>query len=223
VAATLQPCVLIPAKSIANGKSRLCGFLDSRSRRALTLSLLRRSIAVASRFAGADNCFIVSHCDDVLDIARYRGVGAIRHSGTGGLNAAVDYALARLGHEGARDVLLMATDMPMLRVEDLRAVSRMGAVHACPVIGADRHGTGTNLLFLPAGLRMEISYGPGSLQRHRAAAEHAAGRTMVYSSAQSAFDIDTPEDLCQWRCMCGASDCMPAGLNTYCEDAMHLQ
>jgi 2-phospho-L-lactate guanylyltransferase (CobY/MobA/RfbA family) len=70
---------------------------------------------------------------------------------------------------------------------------------------------------------MEISYGPGSLQRHRAAAEHAGVKTMVYSSAQSAFDIDTPEDLCHWRCISGASDYAPTGLNTWYEDAMHLQ
>jgi 2-phospho-L-lactate/phosphoenolpyruvate guanylyltransferase len=199
VAAQLYPCILLPAKSIADGKSRLRGFLDCRSHKALTLVLLRHSLTVAARFAEPANCAVVSHCEEVLEIAQRRGMRVIRHCGNGGLNAAVGYALEHLRREGERDMLLMATDMPRLRVEDLRKISDLGTVNGCPVIGADRHGSGTNLLFLPAGLRMQVSYGYGSLQRHMAAANRAAGRTLVYKSEESAFDIDTPEDLRLWR------------------------
>jgi 2-phospho-L-lactate guanylyltransferase len=199
VSAAAPPCVLIPVKSPALGKSRLAVLLGERSRRALSLMLLRRSLRVATLFAGAERCVVVSHSEEVLRLAQRRGLQTIREAGHGGLNAAVEQALASLRRDGEREFLVMATDLPCLRPQDLASVVALGRFHACPVVAADRHGSGTNLLFLPVGVRFPLSYGLGSLQRHVAAGERAAGQARVYRSAQTAFDIDTPEDLCRWR------------------------
>lgn len=191
--------VVILAKSLGRGKSRLQGVLGPLGRRGLMMSLLRRSFVVAIKYAGAENCTVVSHCDSILDLAKKHGMHTLRDPGEGGLNGAANFALREVRGQGAEHVLLMATDMPRLRVADLRAVAETGAAHCCAVIGADRHDTGTNLLFVPAGAHMGLSYGPGSLERHVEEGFRAAGRAVVYRSDEVGFDIDTPEDLREWR------------------------
>ena len=192
------PCVLIPAKSLAHGKSRLAAALGARSRRALNLLLLRRAMRVAAQFAGAANCVVVSPCDEVLRLAQRRGLRTLRDPGSEGLNAALEHAMAEVSAAGDRELLLMSTDMPHLRAQDLAAMAAMGRRHVCPVLGADRHGSGTNLMYLPAGLRLPLSYGQDSLPRHVASGRRLAGRVLVYRSEEVAFDIDTPQDLRRW-------------------------
>ncbi|CAN7347154.1 2-phospho-L-lactate guanylyltransferase [Variovorax sp. LjRoot178] len=205
--------VLIFAKSLRGGKSRLQSVLGPLGRRGLVRSLLKRTFVVAIEYAGAANCTVVSHCDTVLDLADTLGVRPLRDPGEGGLNGAATFALQEVRRQGADHVLLMATDMPWLRVEDLRAVAETGMARSCAVIGADRHGTGTNLLFIPAGADMRVSYGPGSLQRHLDEGYRAAGGAVVYRSEEVGFDIDTPEDLRQWGWSWGPvnPDAQPAG------------
>lgn len=197
--AVRRPRVVVLAKSLGRGKSRLQGVLGPLERRGLMMSLLRRSFVVAIEYAGAENCTVVSHCDSILDLAKRHGMPTLRDPGEGGLNGAANFALREVRRQGAEHVLLMATDMPRLRVADLGAVAETGAAHCCAVIGADRHDTGTNLLFVPAGAHMRVSYGPGSLQRHVEEGLRAAGRAVVYRSDEVGFDIDTPEDLREWR------------------------
>lgn len=194
-----EPRVVILAKSLGGGKSRLEGVLGPLGRRGLMMSLLRRSFAVAIEYAGAANCTVVSHCESVLDLAETKGMRTLRDSDAGGLNGAANFAMQEVRRQGAEHVLLMATDMPWLRVADLRAVAETGVAGCCAVIGADRHGTGTNLLFIPAGAQVHVSYGPGSLQRHLDEGRRAAGAAVVYRSVEVGFDIDTPEDLREWR------------------------
>lgn len=194
-----KPRVVVLAKSLGLGKSRLRSVLGPLGRRGLVRSLLQRSFVVAIAYAGAENCTVVSHCEGVLDLAKTLGMRTLQDPGEGGLNGAADFALQQVRLQGAEHVLLMATDMPRLRVADLRAVEEIAAVHCCAVIGADRHDTGTNLLFIPAGMKMRVSYGPGSLQRHLQEGSHTAGRAVVYRSEEVGFDIDTPEDLREWR------------------------
>ena len=201
-----KPRVVVLAKSLGLGKSRLQGVLGPVGRRSLMMELLRRTFLVAIEYAGAPNCTVVSHCDALLDLAKALGMDTLKDSGEGGLNGAASFALQELRLQGAGHVLLMATDMPRVRVADLRAVAETGTARCCAVIGADRHGTGTNLLFVPAGAPMRVSYGPGSLQRHVEEGHRAAGGAVVYRSDEVGFDIDTPEDLRAWRWSWGPVD-----------------
>jgi 2-phospho-L-lactate/phosphoenolpyruvate guanylyltransferase len=204
-----KPHVVILAKSLGLGKSRLHGVLGRFGRRGLMMGLLRRSFAIAINYVGADNCTVVSHCDSVLDLAVSFDMRTLRHSGEDGLNGAANFALQEVRLQGATHVLLMATDMPRIRVADLHAVAELGSSRCCAVVGADRHGSGTNLLFIPAGARMRMNYGPGSLQRHMDEGMNTAGRAVVYRSEEVGFDIDTPEDLRLWRWSWGPVDRMP--------------
>jgi 2-phospho-L-lactate guanylyltransferase len=65
------------------------------------------------------------------------------------------------------------------------------------VIVPDRHGTGTNALVLSPPDAIEPSFGPGSLERHVAAAEAAGIPHRVEEIPGLALDVDTPGDLAE--------------------------
>jgi 2-phospho-L-lactate guanylyltransferase len=63
------------------------------------------------------------------------------------------------------------------------------------VIVPDRHGSGTNGLLLRPPDAIAPSFGPGSRERHAAAAEAAGLRWEVDPLPSLLVDVDTPEDL----------------------------
>ena len=82
----------------------------------------------------------------------------------------VRHALA----EGFSRVLLVPGDTPLLDPAEVDALLERGAGRSPGVtIVPDRHGTGTNALLLDPPDAIAPSFGPGSFERHRQAAESA--------------------------------------------------
>jgi 2-phospho-L-lactate guanylyltransferase len=66
-------------------------------------------------------------------------------------------------------------------------------------LAPDRHGTGTNALFVrPPGL-LTYAFGPDSFQRHLAQAQAAGAATRVCRLEGLALDVDQPEDLAAYQ------------------------
>ena len=59
----------------------------------------------------------------------------------------------------------------------------------------DRHGTGTNALLLDPPDAIVPSFGPGSFERHRLAAESAGATMLVEPVPSLVLDVDTGDDL----------------------------
>jgi 2-phospho-L-lactate guanylyltransferase len=59
----------------------------------------------------------------------------------------------------------------------------------------DRHGTGTNALLLAPPDAIEPSFGPGSFDRHEAAAVAAGLEPVVVRPPTLVLDVDTGDDL----------------------------
>jgi 2-phospho-L-lactate guanylyltransferase len=59
----------------------------------------------------------------------------------------------------------------------------------------DRHGAGTNALFMAPPDAIGPAFGPGSRERHAERAEHAGYEVAVEPLASLALDVDTPDDL----------------------------
>jgi 2-phospho-L-lactate guanylyltransferase len=63
------------------------------------------------------------------------------------------------------------------------------------VIVPDRHGTGTNALVIAPPGAFEPSFGPGSYERHVAAAKRTGVVYRPVELPSLALDVDTPDDL----------------------------
>ncbi len=194
----MTPWLLVPVKSIATGKSRLAPILEHGPRRQLNELLLYRAIETASVYPGHDHTAFISECDEVIAMVEAYGFLAIRQTGGAGLNAAATQGLAELRRRGSRPVLLMPCDEPLVRPADLQRIAAIGAECRGVVICPDKHGTGTNALYLPPDARITFQFGEHSLARHCHEARRAGFPPRVHYNARIAFDIDAPQDFMSW-------------------------
>lgn len=193
---------IVPIRGLEAAKTRLGDDLDPEERRALVVELLRRTLEAtrdASRIAGT---VVVTMDPEAARIAvGLRGIGLVERAP--GLNAAIAAARSVTLARGATDVLVLPADLPGITaaaVDDIvdRAVA-FGTDPDARVLGIvalvpDRHGSGTNALFVSPPALIDPAFGEGSRQRHRASAE-AAGATYLELDGPLSLDLDTAADL----------------------------
>jgi 2-phospho-L-lactate guanylyltransferase len=190
VSAAATTWALIPIKARGAGKTRLSGVLCEREREGLVEAMLAHVVEVAEA--------VVARV--VLVGPRREGVGAgldrIEDVG-GGLNAALDHALAEIAgrSDAPARLIVLPADLPCLAVEDIERLAQLppGTIGIAP----DRHGRGTNALSLPlpeaAGLR--FYFGTDSAALHRTAAEILGLNAVTITAPGLEKDIDEPGDL----------------------------
>ena len=194
----MRTLAILPVKRFTSAKQRLAEALGAGTRVALAQAMLIDVLTSIRRVPGLGGLAVVTS-DRVAQSAAtmiYPGVLVLREEGQSGHSAA-----AMLGIRGALAddhdrVLLLPGDTPLVQATELEALL---ADASEIVIVPDRHGTGTNALMLTPPDAIEPSFGPGSLERHVAAAEAAGVPFRVQEVPGLALDVDTPEDLAALR------------------------
>lgn len=181
--------ILIPAKSFAQGKSRLAEVLGPRDRAALCRQLLGHVLAVARDAIPDAAVHVVSACPEVRGFATERGATVLAEREPGHVPALMA-AMQALPID--RPVLILSADLPMLAAADLHA---MVQEPADVVIATDREGVGTNALLLKRPGLIPLRFGPGSRAAHVGEAERAGHRVSVIRRPGLADDVDLPEHL----------------------------
>jgi 2-phospho-L-lactate guanylyltransferase len=191
---------IVPARGLAAGKSRLAGVLDPARRLALNTLLLERVLAaIAAADGGLDRCIVVSAGADALALARDKGAVPLKDPGEPvGLNAALEAArhLARV--LGATNLRVLAADLPDVNGAALVALSAAVPANGLAIV-ADKHGSGTNGLLLPAACKLSFAFGEDSLARHTAAARLLGFEPLIWNAPALAFDLDSPDDYREWQ------------------------
>ena len=137
---------------------------------------------------------IITRDANVRRLAKQAGVWALVESGTD-LNAALRQASEWVSVRGAAASLILPSDLPLLNFASLNEIIRAGRHTPSIVISPCRRFDGTNALLLrPPGL-IDFSYGPGSFEKHRQAAQAVGIEPVIYQSATIALDLDVPDDL----------------------------
>lgn len=189
--------VLLPLKDLVQAKTRLAGLLRPSERRALAQAMAEDVLEVLAGRPSIERIVILS--DDPgagLLAAKYRAeCWSERGLGCAGLNAVLQCASKRLVNEGASRVIALHADLPLLCAADIAAVEAALDAGFSPVIGPDRHATGTNLLAFNAPDVPVFSFGEDSFQRHLAAAQDAHARPRRVDCPGIAQDVDDAADL----------------------------
>lgn len=190
---------LVPVRSLAAGKTRLAGFVTPHARESLMRRMVVNVIGAALNSAAIDEIVLISPDDAALALAT--GVARVtplrQPADRPGLLPALDQGREYAETRGASGLLVLFGDLPLIDRDDVRNLVRRAAP---VVIAADRHGQGTNALFLrlsaiPAGERFAFQFGEGSYARH-VAESHRLGLDVTTSTGSgAAFDLDTPADL----------------------------
>ena len=89
---------------------------------------------------------------------------------------------------------LLPGDCPLLDPVELDSSAR-GIRGGCVGVATDRHGTGTNGLFLAPADAIGPAFGPGSRERHLDRARRAGYEAEELDIPSLALDLDTPDDL----------------------------
>jgi 2-phospho-L-lactate guanylyltransferase len=200
----LRLWIAIPAKPLAEGKSRLSPVLGEAERVALTRRLVQRTLGVVSSVAGIAGILVVSRDPEILALAEGAGALALREEETNGqtgdngpewgLNRAIRQAAGVVLGEGGDALLFLPTDLPLLQVEDIHTlVLTWDQRPHCAVIAPSQNG-GTNALLLCPPDAITPAFGLGSFARHLGLAQQQGLSVKVVESPALAWDVDTPEE-----------------------------
>ncbi|HEX4733858.1 MAG TPA: 2-phospho-L-lactate guanylyltransferase [Thermoleophilaceae bacterium] len=188
----MRTAAILPVKSFGAAKQRLGSLLGSGSRHALAQAMFQDVLASLRKVQGIERIVIVAS-EPTVEFAADEQVVVIEDEVNDGQSpaavAGIRWALA----SGFERVLLVPGDTPLLSPVELDAL--LAGSPEQVVIVPDRHGTGTNGLLLHPPEAIEPSFGPGSLQRHVAAAEAAGVAHRVERMRSLEFDVDTSDDL----------------------------
>ncbi len=192
------PWLLIPVKSLDSGKSRLLPLCNDNVRRDLNEYFLCQMLLTASHFPGHERTAVISDSEEVLRLVEICGARAIHQTSAPGLNNAANEGLTVLRNLGAKDILLIACDEPLVQPSDIREIVEQSAEGDAVVICPDKHYTGTNAILVPAPVTIQFRFGENSCLEHCREVVRSGCFPKLHFNANIAFDIDTPRDLAVW-------------------------
>lgn len=192
----MRTLAILPIKSFDAAKQRLAGVLGSGARQALAQAMFSDVLAALRRVPGVEVIAVVTSDDQAESAARLERVHVVADRDQAGHSAAAQLGIRHAVAAGYERVLLVPGDAPLLdpaEVADL--LDRSAAEGVAVAVVPDRHGTGTNGLLIAPPDCFDPSFGPGSLERHVAAARAAGLRHAVEPLPSLVHDVDTADDL----------------------------
>ena len=176
--------VLIPLRSLRDGKLRLAEALDAHVRAQLIEHMAERVLEAAHELDA-----VVVYDDAAVKVwAIERGARAVRPPAPG-LNEAVRFGVNHLRDLGYRRAIVAHADLPL--AEDLRVLLTDTPVAIVP----DRHGDGTNVMCVDLDLDFTFAYGPNSFANHVQIARNLGIEPRIVDAPDLAWDVDYPDDL----------------------------
>lgn len=187
---------ILPVKNFEDAKQRLADLLGQGSREALAQAMFSDVLGALRKVKGLDAVAVVTDDSRAESAAGGGRVIVLRDRSQTGQSDAASIGIEHARGNAYDRVLLVPGDTPMLDpVEVDGMLVRAAAEDLDAVIVPDRAGTGTNALLLRPPDAFAPSFGPGSLERHLAAATDAELRFRVEGVQSLMHDVDTPDDL----------------------------
>jgi 2-phospho-L-lactate/phosphoenolpyruvate guanylyltransferase len=182
----------VPQKPLALAKSRLGASLRADLRAALSLRLLGRVCGFLRAASAVEDVIVMTPDPDVRAFAVASGVRSTPDPCAGFNEALVEVIRSLPAHSHA--IVIMAADLPLLRLSDVVAFLAAGTPRTA-VLAPARDGTGTNALLVPPATAIRPAFGAASLMLHRDRARALGLRVAEVNRVGLAFDLDTPADL----------------------------
>jgi 2-phospho-L-lactate guanylyltransferase len=192
----MSTIAILPVKSFGAAKQRLASALGAGSRQALAQAMLSDVLSSLRRVPGLDSVAVVTGDRVAESAALGERVEVLRDTEETGQSAAALIGIGYAQAHGFERVLLVPGDTPLLDPGEVAALLRRGREEGLgAVIVPDRHGEGTNALLLSPPDAIEPAFGPGSCERHAAAARAAGVAWTVERVPTLELDVDTCQDL----------------------------
>jgi 2-phospho-L-lactate/phosphoenolpyruvate guanylyltransferase len=193
-----QTWVIVLIKDLDSAKQRLGTVLDPKARRELARRNAERAIRAA---AVGDARLVVTGSKEVVEMAERLGAGTLLEPRQEGQNVAAKRGIEHAVKSGARAVVVLSSDLPLVTPKAVRelldAAGRVAppAAVAVPALGRG----GTNALYLNPPDAISLHFGADSLEAFRREAEMKGVKFVTFKSEAMALDLDEPADLARSR------------------------
>lgn len=190
----MNATAIVPVKRFDAAKQRLAAGIEDERRRQLVAAMAADVLEAIGDARGVARTIVVSGEPAIAELAAAAGAETLPEPFEGGHVEAALAGIARAESDGARAVVLLPGDCPLL---DPRELDRLLTGVPTPYVGIvpDRHGTGTNALVLSPPGAIVPAFGAGSRKRHVDLARRAGVPFGVEELASLGLDLDTPADV----------------------------
>ena len=187
-------CVVIPMKDPVFSKQRLSPFLPSALRKALAVTLFKRTLKTLNGTFPHWQKLVVTPSLYIADIASRLGCEVIFEEKGSDLNQALTQATQWTIAKGYQRQLILPADIAKLERSELDALVTLSQSGTSVVI-ASSHDGGTNALCTSPPNAIAFQFGEQSSQAHQHAAIQAGYSPITVKPVHLSQDIDHPSDL----------------------------
>jgi 2-phospho-L-lactate guanylyltransferase len=200
---------LVPVKKLFDAKQRLSDLLGVLERKALFVAMLKDVLQALSDHPSLERVFVVSSDPGVRELAQHFGADFMDEAelyeaeldkvevACGDLNQVVAAAAKELQCQGARQLLVVHGDLPLINSDAISAI--ISCLNSLGdrglVIAADDAGQGSNCLAISPPTLIPFAYGEYSCFRHRQLALEKGVALATVNIPALAQDIDSCDDL----------------------------
>lgn len=175
-------------------KQRLSAGIDDARRTTVVAAMLEDVLEAIGKARSIERTIVVTSEPLAAELAATAGAEVLPDPDEGGHSGAALAGIARSRELGARCVVLLPGDCPLLDPRELERLLTGMPEHFVAIV-PDRHGTGTNALALAPPQAIRPAFGEGSCARHAAAAQEAGVPYAIEALPSLALDLDTPADV----------------------------
>lgn len=190
-----RTCAIVPVKTLDRAKRRLSSVLPDAGRQQLMLTMLGDVLTALAGVEEIDGVVVVTPDARVVALAQQRGATVVPEPGAEELNAAIASGIAYASSRGARQVLVLPADVPLITPVELRSLIRSRGAQPGVTLAPSQDGNGTNGLLVSPPNAIAPCYGPGSYLQHLSQAMARRVDVNVVHLEGLGRDIDEPGDL----------------------------
>ncbi len=196
----MKATAILPVKRFARAKTRLVETIGPPGRAAMLRAMLADVLVALDRSQEIERVILVTSEGRAEKVAMERAkrsptpLEVLRDHSDHGHSEAATLGIVRAKALGATCTALLPGDCPLLDAAELDA-ALAGFTEGTVGVAADRHGTGTNGLFLCPADAIGPAFGPDSREIHLDRAARAGFVANLLDIPSLALDLDTPDDL----------------------------
>lgn len=190
---------IVPVKPLRKAKSGLSEVLSEDERALLIFTMLSHTLRTLKEMPAIDHILVVSSDSAALAMAREFDARTLQEDGQPGLKISLKRAVVVAKMYNAEDVLILSADLPLLVRRDIETLLSMAKEPPTVVMAPDRHGAGTNAIYMNPPDAIEFSLGSGSFDTNLKKAQSKGIPVEVCHLTTLGLDIDVPEDLALLR------------------------
>ena len=187
--------ILIPVKDLSKANERLASVLSKKQRTDLAYVMLEDVFSAVGESKLADNRVIVTLDRKAEKMAIEEGFDVIREETQLGESSSVDLAMQVCRKMGAKSVLVIPGDTPLITGEDLDFVLEKEQKGKSVILIPSEDELGTNAILRKPPDSIPSMFGDDSFRKHKEEAERRYVPYDVYKNFNISIDIDEPEDI----------------------------